>query len=247
MRKAQTAYGDVDVSALSATDVANLALQRTEVMFNTGIPRIGAPSYLFWARFNSKLPLMLEARLRRQKIISGALAVITAEVAQIVARLPSEPVARLCDIGCGYAFHDVFLGRVVDLTQIHLIDIEHTDQRHHDFNRCGAGYSNLERAAALLASNAQPGKQPPISTLNPQRQEMDFSHCFDLIISLLSCGFHYPVDIYLEFFERCLAPGGQIILDLRCDQDHASLFSSFRVAHKIIGDKKTERVFLVRK
>ena len=37
----------------------------------------------------------------------------------------------------------------------------------------------------------------------------------DLVVSLLSCGFHYPVNDYLPYLRTCLKPGGQAILDLR--------------------------------
>lgn len=247
MERIETRFGEIDVSELTGADVANLALQRTATLFHTGIKRLGAPSYVFWARFDKDWPLRLEARLRRRKIVTGALATIGADVEQISACLGAGPVARLCDIGCGYAFHDLLLSRVLNLTDILLIDIEHTPERHHDFNRRGAGYSNLERARELIMRNSPPGQQPHVSCLNPQRQAMDFSQSFDLVISLLSCGFHYPVDTYLEFFERCLAPGGRIVLDLRRSENHDSLFDGFRIEREINGDEKSARVVLVRK
>lgn len=247
MERIETRFGEIDISELTSADVANLALQRTVTLFHTGIPRLGAPSYLFWARFGNDWPLRLEARLRPRKIVAGALATIVADVEQISASLGTGPVARLCDIGCGYAFHDLLLSRVLDLTHIHLIDIEHTPERHHDFDRCGAGYSNLERARGLVMRNAAPGRQPLVSCLNPQRQAIDFSHDFDLVISLLSCGFHYPVDTYLKFFERCLAPGGRIVLDLRRSENHESLFDAFRIEREIDSEVKSTRVVLVRK
>jgi hypothetical protein len=37
----------------------------------------------------------------------------------------------------------------------------------------------------------------------------------DLAISFLSCGFHYPVDSYLEFFRNTVTDNGTLILDLR--------------------------------
>jgi len=37
----------------------------------------------------------------------------------------------------------------------------------------------------------------------------------DLILSLLSCGFHYPVDTYAGLIDRSLRKGGRVILDVR--------------------------------
>ncbi len=37
----------------------------------------------------------------------------------------------------------------------------------------------------------------------------------DLIISLKSCGHHYPVGVYIDLMKRSLLPNGRIILDIR--------------------------------
>jgi SAM-dependent methyltransferase len=39
----------------------------------------------------------------------------------------------------------------------------------------------------------------------------------DLVISLASWGFHYPLRTYLDQVHRALAPGGRLILDVRRD------------------------------
>ena len=70
MNTVQTPYGEIDVSKLRVGDVANLALQRTDTLFDTGIPKIRSPSYLFWARFKIALPLKVEASLRWRGIVS---------------------------------------------------------------------------------------------------------------------------------------------------------------------------------
>jgi len=247
MNTVQTPYGEIDVSKLRVGDVANLALQRTDTLFDTGIPKIRSPSYLFWARFKIALPLKVEASLRWRGIVSEAMATISTEVEQIVACLGPSPVRKLCDIGCGYAFHDVLFCRLMELSHVHLIDIEQTSERHHDFNRKGAGYSDLSVAKALIECNTTAEAMPEITTLNPQREALDFGRSFDLILSLLSCGFHYPVDTYTPFFDRCLAEGGRIVLDLRKGEDHSTLFEGFQVERTIVEQDKSARVTLVRK
>lgn len=246
MRAVQTPYGEIDVSPLNLSDVANLALQRTETLFDTGIPKIRAPSYLFWARFKTIIPLKIEAALRRRSIVTGALTAISADVEQITTCLGPVTVRNLCDIGCGYAFHDTLLCRQWNLSHIHLIDIEQTRERYHDFNPKGAGYTDLSQARVLIDLNTPAERMPEVTTLNPQREAIDYGRSFELIMSLLSCGFHYPVDIYMLFFDRCLAKGGRIVLDLHKCDEHSALFAGFRVERTIVERENSARVILMR-
>ena len=126
----------------------------------------------------------------------------------------------MTDIGCGYALIDLFLAQDFDCA-LTLIDLEQTDERHFGFEPTGSAYSDLETAASFLKSN---GIAPArITTINPDRQPVDDIRDQDLVMSLISCGFHYPWTTYESFFRDAVRPGGRIILDLRRKTARATL------------------------
>ena len=74
-------------------------------------------------------------------------------------------------------------------------------------------------SGALLTANGVPGDR--IVTWNPNREDLPDGPPIDLAVSFLSCGFHYPIDMYMPFFELAVAPKGAVILDLRGGQADA--------------------------
>ena len=72
---------------------------------------------------------------------------------------------------------------------------------------------------------------------------------FDLIISLISWGFHYSIDTYLDETAASLAKGGVMLLDIRKDSDSIDIlktrFGSVEIvetAHKWSGAWQKVRV-----
>lgn len=54
-----------------------------------------------------------------------------------------------------------------------------------------------------------------ITLINPNKKKMSGIGKFDLVISLASCGFHYPVATYGKFFSKQISKGGAVVLDIR--------------------------------
>ena len=124
--------------------------------------------------------------------------------------LPPDASATL-DIGCGMAGFDVLLSRHYGNPAIHLLDgTGHTEVRilfHPEMKP----YNSMPIARKLLETNGVAGDRifewpPDPAAAVPQ--------C-DLVVSLLSWGFHYPVTTYLALAEKVLTPGGRLILDVR--------------------------------
>jgi hypothetical protein len=124
--------------------------------------------------------------------------------------LPPRACALL-DIGCGMAGIDVLLARHYDDPAIHLLDgTGHTDVRIL-FHPVMAPYNSMPVARRLLELNEVPAERifewpPDPAAAVP---------ACDLVISLLSWGFHYPVGTYLALVEQALKSGGRLILDVR--------------------------------
>lgn len=213
----------VDFSALSWRDAADVALQRTTHLKT--IPRIGSLSYIAWAEH---VPVFLyaEAMLRKKAILGGAMSDIEREFATIRDYLDSRTVSRMIDIGCGHGLIDLLFWREYRCA-LHLVDIEKTADRHHDWNSKGAGYASLKAARSFLIRNGVPGEM--IQATNPKKQMLAVKPGeTDLVISLLSAGFHYPVSEYAATVLKALRPGGVFIFDARngAGQDTLEGFSS---------------------
>ncbi len=198
----------LDVSCLDRGDMINLILQRSEVMFDR--PRSGQVIRA-WGD-GDMAPMEAEIDRLGGNVARRAAGVIHAEYRTIAPLLRELAPKRVADIGCGYAFFDLFLARDLKADVV-LIDLESNEHRHFGFNEEGAAYSNLDRAKDLLRANGVAAKR--ITTLNPREKAPESLEPVDLAVSFLSCGFHYPVDAYLPFLDKALAPGGAAIFDLR--------------------------------
>lgn len=216
---------------LSVRDVADIGLQRTQHLYRLPWP-FECLSYRAWAR-GFEAPLLLESRLRRRFILSGAWADAEREWEAIQSLLPHD--GSLCDIGCGHAFIDLAASKGAGDLRITLIDIERTQEKHHEFSHRGAGYSNLAQAKAFLVAN---GIAPArIAICNPQRQPLPDGP-FDLILSLYSAGFHYPIAEYADFALTTLKPGGSLVFDMREGVDQSEALVGFsQVRHLDVSRK----------
>ena len=134
------------------------------------------------------------------------------EFDDLLPRLEPLNIKHLADIGCGYGFFDLFAYHALGCSLL-LIDVEENDHRHFGYKDEGAAYSNLATARAFLTANGVP--QDAITTWNPEREDLPEIAQIDLAVSLLSCGYHYPVDMYLPFFRFAVRKGGHVLLDIR--------------------------------
>jgi SAM-dependent methyltransferase len=202
------AVATLDLTCLAPEDVANLILQRSEVLYDQ--PRYGR-AIKAWSEGNDDR-LMGYARDRGETLVRRAAGFIHAEYRAIADELAALKPKRIADIGCGYAFFDLFAAKDLG-SDLLLIDLEQNERRHFGYQAEGAAYSSLAKARELLESNGIAAGQ--IETLNPKDKDPVQSEPVDLVVSFLSCGFHYPVDLYLDFLDKVLRPGGVAIFDLR--------------------------------
>lgn len=205
---ADPAVSGLDLSCLDDGDLVNLILQRSEVMFDR--PKSGQVIRAWGA--GNMAPMQAEVARLGPAIARRAAGVIHAEYREVKGLLADLNPKRIADIGCGYAFFDLFAARDLGADVV-LIDLESNKHRHFGFQAEGAAYSSLARAKELLRANGVKARQ--ITTVNPRAKAPETIKPVDLVVSFLSCGFHYPVDSYLPFLDRALTPGGAAIFDLR--------------------------------
>lgn len=203
------AIARLKTTTLGKSDVINLILQRSEIIRDQ--PRFNRYVKL-WTKGDTAPISDLVDRMGMDNLVRRAAAFIYLEYLQLRPILDAKRPAFIADIGCGYAFFDLFLSQDYDCS-VHLIDLESNEHRHFGFEPEGAAYSSLPKAKQLLTDNGISGDR--ITLLNPKVDHVDALRDIDFAFSFISCGFHYPWQTYANFFKHSVAADGRIILDLR--------------------------------
>lgn len=127
-----------------------------------------------------------------------------------------EKATKILDIGCGLAGIDLFLFRHYKndpKTRLYLLDKNEVDENvYYGFQKYGSFYNSLIQSENFLTENGISKSQIFLKEVvnNKLPQEK-----FNLIISLISWGYHYPVETYLEEVYQKMTPQGILILDIR--------------------------------
>ena len=154
-------------------------------------------------------------RRRRDKVALAFAEGLQRDLDSLLPFLPERAEAVL-DIGCGLAGIDLMLHRhyAPESPRFALLDREgvSTDV-FYGYEDDAAHYASLGIARRLLEENGVPPED--IATFDPDRDGYPAGRTYDLILSLISWGFHYPVSTYLDDVQRTLAPGGTLIVDVR--------------------------------
>lgn len=203
--------GALDYSMLSHDDLINIVLQRSDVLRGERQP--GAVIRA-WQQGDTG-PLDAFVRSNGAVLAQRAAQIIRTEFEGLVPILDQIQPKRVADIGCGYAFFDLFLHHRYGC-ELLLIDVEENEHRHFGFEDEAAAYTNLQTGREFLRANGV--DEHKITTWNPEKEDPDDAESVDLAFSFLSCGFHFPVDMYMPFFRFGVVPGGSIILDLRASK-----------------------------
>ena len=232
----------MDFSVLSKKDVGDIILQRTSTLIE--FPILGGIAFSAWHHLGARKPIDWIADRYRFKILEHASSEIRDDIGEItsfIARNSSKKIGHITDIGPGHSLSEIFLFEHYQCS-FHLVDIESNDLHHHDFNSEGAGYGSLEKSIDLLAANGVPREK--IEATNPQKVSLK-PISTDLLISLYSCGFHYPLDTYEDFIRGALGENGIAVMDVaRQPSEHQAmsrLFSETRIiknlgrADRILG------------
>ncbi|MDX1951810.1 MAG: hypothetical protein SFY81_06475 [Verrucomicrobiota bacterium] len=156
-----------------------------------------------------------ESRRHHEEISAGFLKSLQEDFNSLKPALP-ERLDNLLDIGCGIAGIDVLLNdHYKGQLNINLLDRTSIESRvYYDFHKQGAFYNSLELARETLIVNGVAPERIRLFEANDHNR-IPLKEPVDLVLSLISWGFHYPVATYLSEVERILAPEGRLILDIR--------------------------------
>jgi SAM-dependent methyltransferase len=128
-----------------------------------------------------------------------------------------DRASSILDIGCGVAGIDALLHEHYqnDNPKFFLFDkTELNEKVYYGIKKEAAFYNSLSVAKSLLENNGVPPQNIHLQEADLDRA-IKFSEKFDLVISLISWGFHYPASTYLDRVYELLKPGGALIIDVR--------------------------------
>ena len=209
----------------------NLLLQRTNVLFDA----IGAEAFSAWAERGDAQ--ILDAAYFdpdiRKRVFSAVQLDFYNDALNILTLMQCMRPSSLVSIGPGNL-------------EITLIDIEQTDAHHHGYARSGSGYASLYASKKFMTDNGVAPEK--IAVCNPTRDALP-SEKFDLLISILSMGFHYPCDDYIHWIIANCSPGGALIIDARRNVPDGGLRMLLNSGFELRGSlsfPKFDRILLCR-
>jgi SAM-dependent methyltransferase len=129
----------------------------------------------------------------------------------------------ILDIGCGLAGIDVLLFRYYrpraegEGPHIYLLDkSEVSDRMTYGFSGRNRFYASLDEARRLLIQNGVPNDKIHLVEVGKQ---LPWAGDIDLVLSLASWGFHYPLATHLDYVRAVLLNGGVGITDVRNEKE----------------------------
>jgi len=190
-----------------------------------------------------------EAYFRRDAIKQLYCEDMSIEYETIRDHLP-QTCQNILDIGCGMAGIDIFLFQHYQSdTNIDYFLFDKTEINRkvfYGYKEKSAFYNSLILAKRFLTLNGI--DESKIHTMEvPSNNKISIDISFDLVISLISWGFHYPLSQYLDDVYELLNDGGTLILDLRkTTQDKAVLQDRFDSVKQIAEGQKYYRMLAIK-
>ncbi len=232
-----------DIKIPSAASLYIL-LQRTSYqskMLGRLLRRVPGPFSLFFAK--------VEAALRRNRIATRFTRGIRRDYSCIAPFLPDAANAIL-DIGCGLAAIDILLSRHYSPNgpvHLYLADFEETSSHiEYGFGPQHAHYNSLAIANELLLRNEVPAST--IHFVAPHEiEKIEPLPRFQLVISTLAWGFHFPVEAYVQVVSNALDKNGRLILDLRVGTDGIQQLHKYFPVVDVIEESETRQRVIARK
>ncbi|MFC1758728.1 hypothetical protein ACFL2H_08160 [Planctomycetota bacterium] len=150
--------------------------------------------------------------------------------------------SRIMDIGCGVGGVHIFMDEIVHDSDasIFLVDRNHESRKiHYGFQSEASAYNSLDLTKRFLVDHGIPTDRIRLLDIDVDSLPVV---AFDFIFSLISWGFHYPVDTYLEYAKTALKDDGVMILDCRHGTKGAERLSEFFKVEQVDESKTSMRV-----
>jgi len=155
----------------------------------------------------------------------------------------------ILDIGCGLGGINLFISKKYRHNiKIMLLDKTKIDNSIvYNYRENASFYNSLPLAKIFLVQYGVPTTNITYKECKSDNT-IPYSNKFDIIISLLSWGFHYPLNIYLDQVEKLLKNNGILIIDIRENSDGISQISNYFKSTPILlkQTKKYQRIAIIK-
>jgi hypothetical protein len=179
-----------------------------------------------------------------EEAINEALTTMMLKDYNMIKEYLPKKVNNSLDIGCGLGLIDVALSNHYNDINMHLLDKtnsidENTSVR--GFNKEYIFYNSMDATKDTLTSNGV--NQNNIFTYEANDNNINIlkKNNYELIISLLSCGWHYSLETYIDLIKTTLTPDGILILDIRHDTGQLEYAKEhFELLHSIVNTAESK-------
>lgn len=159
-----------------------------------------------------------------------------------ILRYAPENFRSVLDVGCGLGLVDLVLYKMRNGE----IDCYLLDKTNRDIGlrSVGGGFhkeyiftADLELSKEIFITNgAKPDK---VHLVSPDNEDIGKLENIDLIISLTSWGFHYPIQTYWAGVSQCMSESGVLLLDIRNKTGAFDFLAREFKYHCLIADEET--------
>lgn len=217
-----------------------ILLQRTEFqtigVLGQILGKLGLPS---------KPLIRLDAMLRKHNILEAYGKEMKTEWELLCHALPQD-IKRILDIGCGIGGIHKFTFRDYQPEMIVLADYNTIERRvYYRFHRKAAVYSSLRDTQNYLTYHGVPSSCLKLIDLGNEELPHDIK--FDFIMSLLSWGYHYPIQRYVDYVRDHLTDRGVVLLDCRKGTGGLDIFQQYFHTNVILETTKFQRLLCTKK
>tara|TARA_B100000941_G_C28494584_1_gene550056 strand:+ start:662 stop:1357 length:696 start_codon:yes stop_codon:yes gene_type:complete len=151
--------------------------------------------------------------------------------------LPSN-ASNILDIGCGLAILDIFLAQRYKKSNFFLIDKNKVDLKiKYGFSKNYESYNNLNETKKILLANNILGEQ---IFLKNAEEKIDINKKMDLVLSIKSMAFHYPLENYLDLLKRVCTKNTEFIFDISTERYQLDSLSEYFEKIDIIYEEDSQ-------
>ena len=154
--------------------------------------------------------------------------------------LPNS-VNTIMDIGCGLGIINIYLNNFFKKKPtFFLMDKNRIDKKiNYGFSSNYESYNDLNETKNILLENDVGSECIYLFDVEKQFQ---INKKMDLVISLKSMGYHYPINTYIELFKNCCTKDTVFIYDISDNQYDENYLKTIFDNVKIIYEEKTNNV-----
>ena len=152
-----------------------------------------------------------------------------------------DSAENVMDIGCGLGIINIYLNKFFNKkSNFFLLDKSRIDKKiNYGFSSNYESYNDLNETKNILLENEVDSGSIYLFDVEKKFQ---INKKMNLVISLKSMGYHYPINTYIELFRNCCTKDTVFIYDIGDNQYDENYLKTIFDNVKIIYEEKTNNV-----